>query len=91
MSAPDRLAAGGRLSAKHERRTCWIRANRRRRQAPVDDQDERGSQRTIAAGERWVYGQAARSLIDERDIAEVAVRALTETGHASQRYTLTGP
>src|SRR5207248_8974106 len=27
---------------------------------------------------RWVYGGAARSLIDERDIAEVGVRALTE-------------
>jgi uncharacterized protein YbjT (DUF2867 family)/predicted enzyme related to lactoylglutathione lyase len=40
---------------------------------------------------RWVYGQAARSLIDERDIAAVAVRALTEPGHAAQRYVLTGP
>lgn len=40
---------------------------------------------------RWVYGQAARSLIDERDIAEVAVRALTEPGHSGQRYVLTGP
>jgi len=27
---------------------------------------------------RWAYGQAARSLIHERDIADVAVRALTE-------------
>ena len=40
---------------------------------------------------RWVYGQAARSLIDERDIAAVAVRALTEDGHAGKRYVLTGP
>ena len=40
---------------------------------------------------RWVYGQAARSLIHERDIAAVAVRALTGRGHASQRYVLTGP
>lgn len=40
---------------------------------------------------RWVYGQAARSLIDERDIAEVAVRALTEPGHVGRRYVLTGP
>jgi uncharacterized protein YbjT (DUF2867 family) len=40
---------------------------------------------------RWVYGQAARSLIDERDIAEVAIRALTEPGHDTQRYVLTGP
>jgi uncharacterized protein YbjT (DUF2867 family) len=40
---------------------------------------------------RWVYGQAARSLIDERDIAAVAVRALTEPAHAGRRYVLTGP
>jgi uncharacterized protein YbjT (DUF2867 family) len=40
---------------------------------------------------RWVYGQAARSLIDERDIADVAVLALTQDGHAGARYILTGP
>ena len=40
---------------------------------------------------RWVYGQAARSLIDERDIAAVSVHALTEPGHAGERYVLTGP
>jgi uncharacterized protein YbjT (DUF2867 family) len=40
---------------------------------------------------RWPYGQAARSLIHERDIAEVGVRALTEDGHAGARYVLTGP
>jgi uncharacterized protein YbjT (DUF2867 family) len=40
---------------------------------------------------RWPYGQAARSLIHERDIADVAVRALTEDGHAGARYVLTGP
>jgi uncharacterized protein YbjT (DUF2867 family) len=40
---------------------------------------------------RWPYGAAARSLIDERDIAAVAVLALTEDGHAAQRYVLTGP
>ncbi len=34
---------------------------------------------------RWVYGQAARSLIDERDIAAIALRALTEPGHAGKR------
>ncbi|HET6167531.1 MAG TPA: NAD(P)H-binding protein [Marmoricola sp.] len=39
----------------------------------------------------WVYGQAARSLIDERDIAAVAVRALTGDGHGRARYVLTGP
>jgi uncharacterized protein YbjT (DUF2867 family) len=40
---------------------------------------------------RWVYGEAARSLIHERDVASVAVRALTEDGHAGARYVLTGP
>jgi uncharacterized protein YbjT (DUF2867 family) len=40
---------------------------------------------------RWPYGGAARSLIHEHDIAAVAVRALTEDGHAGQRYLLTGP
>jgi uncharacterized protein YbjT (DUF2867 family) len=40
---------------------------------------------------RWPYGQAARSLIHERDIAAVAVRALAEDGHAGARYVLTGP
>jgi uncharacterized protein YbjT (DUF2867 family) len=40
---------------------------------------------------RWPYGALARSLIHEADIATVAVRALTETGHAGQRYLLTGP
>jgi uncharacterized protein YbjT (DUF2867 family) len=40
---------------------------------------------------RWPYGAAARSLIHERDIAAVAVRALTEDGHAGAKYVLTGP
>jgi uncharacterized protein YbjT (DUF2867 family) len=40
---------------------------------------------------RGPYGEAARSLIDERDIAAVAVRALTEGGHAGKTYVLTGP
>lgn len=40
---------------------------------------------------RWPYGGAARSLIHERDIAAVAVRALTEGGHAGAKYVLTGP
>jgi uncharacterized protein YbjT (DUF2867 family) len=40
---------------------------------------------------RWPYGQAARSLIHERDIAAVAVRALTGDGHVGARYVLTGP
>ena len=40
---------------------------------------------------RWPYGEAARSLIHERDLAAVAVRALTTDGHAGQTYELTGP
>ena len=40
---------------------------------------------------RWPFGAAARTLIDERDVAAVAVRALTEDGHAAARYVLTGP
>ena len=40
---------------------------------------------------RWPYGRAARSLIHERDIADVGIRALTENGHAGSRYVLTGP
>jgi uncharacterized protein YbjT (DUF2867 family) len=40
---------------------------------------------------RWPFGAAARSLIDERDIAAVAVRTLTEDGHAGARYLLSGP
>ncbi len=40
---------------------------------------------------RWPYGAATRSLVHERDLAAVAVRALTEDRHAGQRYLLTGP
>ena len=40
---------------------------------------------------RWPFGAAGRALIDERDIASVAVRALTEDGHAGARYALSGP
>jgi uncharacterized protein YbjT (DUF2867 family) len=40
---------------------------------------------------RRPYGQASRSLIHERDIAAVAVRALTSPGHAGAKYVLTGP
>jgi uncharacterized protein YbjT (DUF2867 family) len=36
-------------------------------------------------------GQAKISHVDVRDIAAVAVRALTEPGHESKAYTLTGP
>jgi uncharacterized protein YbjT (DUF2867 family)/ketosteroid isomerase-like protein len=40
---------------------------------------------------RWPYGQAARSLIHERDIADVAVLALTQDRHVGATYLLTGP
>lgn len=40
---------------------------------------------------RWPYGEAARSLIHERDIAAVAVRALTDGKHVGATYVLTGP
>lgn len=40
---------------------------------------------------RWPYGRAARSLIDEEDIAAVAVAALAGDGHDRAVYTLTGP
>lgn len=36
-------------------------------------------------------GQAQISHVDVRDIASVAVRALTEAGHDGKAYTLTGP
>nr|WP_197289828.1 NAD(P)H-binding protein [Saccharothrix sp. NRRL B-16348] len=47
----------------------------------------------IRAGDvvRGAYGQAASTLIHEADIAAVAVRALTTTGHAGAAYELTGP
>ena len=47
----------------------------------------------IRAGDivRWFHGDAARSLIHERDVAAVAVRALTEDGHAGKTYIVTGP
>ncbi|WP_336206598.1 NAD(P)H-binding protein [Nonomuraea sp. LPB2021202275-12-8] len=40
---------------------------------------------------REPYGLAAMSLVHERDIAAVAVRALTRPGHAGAVYELTGP
>lgn len=47
----------------------------------------------IRAGQpaRMPYPKAARSLIHEQDIADVAVLALTEQGHAGEVYPLTGP
>ena len=40
---------------------------------------------------RWPYGAAARSLIHERDIAAVAVAALTDERHADQKYLVSHP
>ncbi|MEU3460602.1 NmrA family NAD(P)-binding protein [Streptomyces sp. NPDC006733] len=40
---------------------------------------------------RWPYGRASRSLIHERDIADVASLVLTSDGHEGARYVLTGP
>jgi uncharacterized protein YbjT (DUF2867 family) len=40
---------------------------------------------------RWPYGAAARSLIHERDIAAVGIRALADEGHSGARYVVTGP
>ncbi|MFJ2579713.1 NmrA family NAD(P)-binding protein [Kitasatospora aureofaciens] len=40
---------------------------------------------------RWPHGQARRSLIHERDIADVAVHALTSDGHDQAKYVITGP
>jgi uncharacterized protein YbjT (DUF2867 family)/ketosteroid isomerase-like protein len=47
----------------------------------------------VRAGQpvRLPYPEAARSLIHERDVADVAVRALTEDGHTGKAYGLTGP
>lgn len=40
---------------------------------------------------RWPFGQAARPLIHERDIAAVAAASLLQDGHHGQRYVITGP
>ncbi len=40
---------------------------------------------------RWPYGQAARALIHEKDIADVAVHVLTSAGHGGAAYHLSGP
>jgi uncharacterized protein YbjT (DUF2867 family) len=40
---------------------------------------------------RWPYATASQPPIHERDIADVAVRALTESGHDGAKYILTGP
>lgn len=40
---------------------------------------------------RAPYGRARRSLVHERDVAAVAVRALLDDGHAGRAYLTTGP
>ncbi|WP_328484372.1 MULTISPECIES: NAD(P)H-binding protein [unclassified Streptomyces] len=40
---------------------------------------------------RALYGTSPNACVDPRDIAEVAVRVLTEQGHDGRTYTLTGP
>ncbi|MEU6987930.1 NAD(P)H-binding protein [Streptomyces sp. NPDC046324] len=40
---------------------------------------------------RTLYGTSSNACVDPRDIAEVAVRVLTDDEHAGQAYTLTGP
>ncbi|MET9887087.1 NAD(P)H-binding protein [Streptomyces sp. NPDC006430] len=40
---------------------------------------------------RALYGSSANACVDPRDVAEVAVRALTEDGHTGGIHTLTGP
>lgn len=40
---------------------------------------------------RVTHPLAARSLVHERDIAEVAIRALVDPGHAGRAYEVTGP
>nr|QDG00836.1 NAD(P)-dependent oxidoreductase [Streptomyces griseus] len=40
---------------------------------------------------RAVHGTSVNACVDPRDIAEVAVRALTEDGHQGMAYLLTGP
>jgi uncharacterized protein YbjT (DUF2867 family) len=40
---------------------------------------------------RALYGTSPNACVDPRDVADVAVRALTEEGHSGRAYTLTGP
>lgn len=40
---------------------------------------------------RLPYGRAARSVIHERDVADVVVHVLTSAGHDGARYVITGP
>jgi uncharacterized protein YbjT (DUF2867 family) len=40
---------------------------------------------------RWPYGAAETAPVDDRDVAAVAARTLSEEGHAGGDYVLTGP
>lgn len=40
---------------------------------------------------RGLHGTSANACVDPRDVAEVAVHALTGPGHENRTYTLTGP
>src|SRR3954451_21065661 len=40
---------------------------------------------------RWPYGAAETAPVDDRDVGEVAARALYQDGHAGGDYVLTGP
>lgn len=40
---------------------------------------------------RWPYGAAETAPVDDRDVAAVAARTLSEDGHAGGDYVLTGP
>ncbi len=40
---------------------------------------------------RTPFGHARSAFVDPRDVAEVAVRALTESGHEGQAHPVTGP
>ncbi|HXJ63418.1 MAG TPA: NmrA family NAD(P)-binding protein, partial [Actinomycetota bacterium] len=47
----------------------------------------------IRAGQtvRWTYGTAETAPVDDRDVAAVAARTLSEDGHGGGDYVLTGP
>ena len=40
---------------------------------------------------RWPYGAAETAPVDDRDVADVAARTLSQYGHAGGDYVLTGP
>jgi uncharacterized protein YbjT (DUF2867 family) len=48
---------------------------------------------TIRSGHaiRWPYGAAETAPVDDRDLAAVAARVLSDEGHAGGDYVLTGP